>query len=298
MSNRIRYTRDDVTKNVFYQMPKFLLTGEFKNLNNDARVLYSVLKDRHELSLKNEWTNEKGEVYIIFSRVEMCEMLGLTEKTVRKAMNALKEYNLVEEEHIGFGKLNKIYLLTVNSTILPQRGKISRSVGGKFPVQEVENFPFIPYSNTDSNNKTNHSQRQGNGETIDNDLDNDFYDYESTKQKIHDNICYAHYQEHYKSDIGLINELVDCMLDVILTEGDTVKLNGENKNRQMVVSQYLKINPSDIELILSKYKEQSHKITHIHNYLKTMLYTVKQEQGHYYTNAVNADGWNDKVQEL
>jgi hypothetical protein len=39
---------NDVKNNRFYQMPKFLFEGEFKDkLNNDARVLYSLLRDRH-----------------------------------------------------------------------------------------------------------------------------------------------------------------------------------------------------------------------------------------------------------
>jgi hypothetical protein len=88
----------------------------------------------------------------------------------------------------------------------------------------------------------------------------------------------------------MVDELVNCMLDVILTEGDKVKINGELKSRPMVISQYLKINSRDIEHVLTKYREQRHKITHVHNYLKTMLYAVKQEANAGAENAVRADG--------
>jgi hypothetical protein len=80
------------------------------------------------------------------------------------------------------------------------------------------------------------------------------------------------------------------MLDVICSKGDTVKIGGEEKSRAMVKSQYLKVGYEDIEHILDRYKDQRHKITHVHAYLKTMLYTCKQENSHYYTNAVRADG--------
>ena len=116
------------------------------------------------------------------------------------------------------------------------------------------------------------------------------YDYDTIKQTIQNNIEYSHYVQHKRTDIELIDELIDCMLDVIFTNGDTVKINGEKKDRNMVINQYLKINSSDIDHVLDQYKEQHHKITHLHNYLKTMLYTVKQEQGHFYTNAVRVDG--------
>lgn len=117
------------------------------------------------------------------------------------------------------------------------------------------------------------------------------YDYNTYKKILQDHIEYNHYLTYRKNEIDLIDELVDCMLDVVCTNGTTVKINGEDKNRQMVIAQYLKINSSDIDFVLQKYKEQQHKITHIHNYLKTILYNVKQEAGHYYTNAVRVDGF-------
>lgn len=116
---------------------------------------------------------------------------------------------------------------------------------------------------------------------------NDFTTY---RQIIQDNIEYNHYLTYRSGDIEEVDELINCMLDVICTQGATVKINGEQKNREMVKSQYLKITSMDIDHILDRYKEQRHKITHVHAYLKTMLYTCKQENGHYYTNAVRADG--------
>jgi len=106
-----RYTATDVAATRFYQMPKFLFEGKLKELSNDARVLYALIKDRHELSLKNHWVNNNGEVFLIFTREEMQETLGLSENTVIKAVKNLREHGLIEEERQGLGKPNKIYLL-------------------------------------------------------------------------------------------------------------------------------------------------------------------------------------------
>lgn len=119
---------------------------------------------------------------------------------------------------------------------------------------------------------------------------NNLSDYKTYLQIIQENIEYNNYLHSNRGDLELIDELLSCMLDVICTEGDTVRINGEDKNRDMVISQYLKINSADIEHILDRYKSVHHKITHLHHYLKTMLYTVKQENGHFYTNAVRTDG--------
>lgn len=332
METRDRYTLNDIVKNTFYQMPKFLFTEEFKKLNNDARVLYSVLKDRHELSVKNKWTNENNEVYIIFSREEMCEALGLSENTILKAMNALKKYELIQEERQGMGRPNKIFLLTVKSPIIPHNRNNCGSSNSNFEGDKSQDLRNLPYINKTYDSDTNHSQRQT-GEFADEkteqnfspaiDIDNDNiitninnsenepdsasvptdntlnknatqtteinYTYDTAKQLIHKNIDYYFYKQHRNIEIDLIDELVDCMLDVMLTKSNTVKINGEDKDRQLVIRQYLKINSADIDLVSAKYKEQQHKITHIHSYLKTMLYIVKQENGHYYTNSVRVD---------
>ncbi len=71
MNNRIRYTVNDIENSQFYQMPKFLFRGEFKDLSNNARVLYCHLKDRHKLSMKNKWINKDNEVYLIYTREDM-----------------------------------------------------------------------------------------------------------------------------------------------------------------------------------------------------------------------------------
>ncbi|MCL2841690.1 MAG: helix-turn-helix domain-containing protein [Defluviitaleaceae bacterium] len=115
-------------------------------------------------------------------------------------------------------------------------------------------------------------------------------DYNAYREIVQENIHYSDFLISRPRDIEMVDELVNAMLDVICTEGTTVKINGEQKSRAMVKSQYLKIGYEDIEHILDRYKDQRHKITHVHAYLKTMLYTCKQENSHYYTNAVRADG--------
>ncbi|TAH60467.1 MAG: hypothetical protein EWM50_06580, partial [Gottschalkiaceae bacterium] len=114
MKNRVRNTVENIMNNRFYQMPKFLLEGEFKKLSNDARVLYSLLRDRHELSLSNNWVNEKNEVYLIFTREEMAELLGCSQPTLRKGIKQLIEAGLMEEERQGLNRPNIIFLTAVS----------------------------------------------------------------------------------------------------------------------------------------------------------------------------------------
>jgi len=107
------YTCQSVVINSFYQMPRFLTTGVFEGskLSNNARILYTLLLDRHKVSVKNGWFDENGEVYIFYKKEEMEKHLGLSKVTVIKVMRELKELFLVKEKKQGLNMPNKIYIL-------------------------------------------------------------------------------------------------------------------------------------------------------------------------------------------
>jgi len=109
-----RYTLDNVINTSFYKLPKFLFEGEFKNLSNDARLLYSLLFNEHDTALKNRWVNKNNEIYLIFTRDEMADMLACSKLTLRKTIDQLKQFNLVAEERLGLNKTNRIYLKYCN----------------------------------------------------------------------------------------------------------------------------------------------------------------------------------------
>jgi len=142
-----------------------------------------------------------------------------------------------------------------------------------------------------SENKPTYSQTQKINPKKKPEADNTpVYDYNAYKKIIHDNISYSHFKQHHQWDIKMIDELVECMLDVITTQSKRVKINSDFKDRQIVINKYLSLHASDIQHILLKYQEQTGKITHISSYLKTLLYTVKQERNSFYTNSFRAEG--------
>lgn len=114
--------------------------------------------------------------------------------------------------------------------------------------------------------------------------------YNTMKKILQENIQYDLLIEEHPFEIDIINELFTCMLDICLTKNSTIKINGEEKNTELVKSVYMKINSRDIEHIITQFKEIRHKVKYINSYLKTMLFTCKQENGHFYTNAVRVDG--------
>ena len=79
-------------------------------LSDKAKLLYIIILDRLKLSMKNNYTNDKNEVYLYLSRQEVQTILNCSDKTVTKAFNELISLELIFEERKAIGKNIKIYI--------------------------------------------------------------------------------------------------------------------------------------------------------------------------------------------
>ena len=110
MYSQKKFSVNDIYNNSFHQLPSFFFLEDFPKISDKAIILYSLLKSRHELSIKNRWFDKEGNVYLIMKREEMEKTLRSSDKTITKAINELKEYNLLIEVRQGKGWPNLIYL--------------------------------------------------------------------------------------------------------------------------------------------------------------------------------------------
>ena len=67
-----------------------------------------------------------------------------------------------------------------------------------------------------------------------------------TLDMIHENIGYEQFKQTYPGDIGLIDEFVNVMLDVLLSEGGVIRIYGVVKSRELVQSQLVKLEYADV----------------------------------------------------
>ena len=147
----IPYKANECLENIFYQIPKELFINPYyKNLSSDSKLLYALLLDRLSVSMKNEWIDEDGNIFLVFSRKEAQEKLNLSDKTATKAFKQLTSVKLIYEKRQGFRKNNIIYVGKINhistEKIMSRKNYDSRN--GNFTVQESENLRC-------SNNKYN-----------------------------------------------------------------------------------------------------------------------------------------------
>lgn len=105
------YKINETLQHSYYQMPQELFCNEkYRKLSIEAKVIYAFLLNRMNLSRINKWINEKGEIYLIYTRKEIQSKLNLSDKPVTRAFKELRETNLIKEEKQGFGKPNLIYI--------------------------------------------------------------------------------------------------------------------------------------------------------------------------------------------
>lgn len=158
----IPYKANEYLENVYYQIPKELFINPYyKDLNSDSKLLYSLLLDRLSISMKNNWIDEEGNIFLIFSRKEAQEKLNLSDKTVTKAFRQLSNVKLIYEKRQGFRKNNIIYVGKINhisnANIINRKNYDSRSV--KNTNKETENLR-LNNNKYNKNNYNNNSDRK------------------------------------------------------------------------------------------------------------------------------------------
>ncbi|MDA2875451.1 replication initiator protein A [Streptococcus pneumoniae] len=129
----------------FIKIPVVLIKDKaFSGLSMEAKVLYSIMKDRLKLSLKNNWIDEKG-VYIHLSIEELQKdyFVQLSKPTIIKRKKELVEFGLIELKK-QFNKSDKIYVNRLSSYIsknsLPTEVKNFNHISKNSLPTEVKNF--------------------------------------------------------------------------------------------------------------------------------------------------------------
>ena len=96
----------------FFQLPKVFFTNPlYKELSNDSKLAYAILHDRLQLSIKNQWVDQAGDIYFIYSNANLCKILNVSDRTVTKIKKELTKANLFISKKQGFNQVWVSYLM-------------------------------------------------------------------------------------------------------------------------------------------------------------------------------------------
>ena len=143
----------------FFKFPKpFIYDEKYKSLSNNAKMLYMLLFDRLELSLKNGWHDKEGNVFQYYTNEQLRIDLNCnSNNTIIKIKKELKDAGLMTEVRQGMNLPNRIYLDALNGSVESAFQEVQKVHLGsaKNAFQEVQKVHTIKTENTKTENNNN-----------------------------------------------------------------------------------------------------------------------------------------------
>lgn len=207
--------------------------------------------------------------------------LGISKDSYYKHFNLLKECGYIEafQEKDENGVFCRNVYTLVESIPCP-RNKDT------VPCPKLP-CPVLPYPvNQDTNNNSIKINSINNYQSV---SQTDGQPFTDVLSLIRENVSYEDLQTAYGGDMELIDEFIAIILDALLSDSKTVCINGENKPRELVKSNLMKLTYADMEHVLHQFKEHGERIRKKPQYILSMLYNSPMELNAHYTNWVRSD---------
>jgi hypothetical protein len=274
----------------FYRVPKVLFTREqFKQLSAEAKILYGIMLDKLDLSVKNKWGDEKGRVYIIYTIEQIMEDMNCADQKATKLLDELeKKCGLIERKRQGLGKPNLIFVKNfitgVEGSLMAQIQNRENHDSGAVNITTVD-YPKSRGINTNHNN-TENSDINPIQSGFDEDGISERNEYE------------RYFRESLSIDVLLRENLgeeetilgiLDLMVDVCCSKRSVIRIAGDDKPLAVVKSRFMKLNAEHIRYVLKCLSENTTRVRNIRQYLLTALYNAPATIRPFYQAWVNND---------
>ena len=269
----------------FFRIPKALFQEQrFQNLSTDAKTLYGILLDRMSLSVKNEWFDKKGRVFIIFTIEDVKRTLRCADNKATRLLRELEKFGLIERKRRGQGKPCLVYVK--NFSAESSKGSVKNrdnddSCGSKIACQDpVKSRGIKKKENKTEMNNTNpilsdESEKMKNRELLE--------EYFSRSLEI-DLLLRL-----YPDDEDTLYQIVNLLVDTCATNRKTLRIAGDDKPAEVVRSRFMKLNADHIRFVLKCLAENSNPIRNMKQYLLASLYNSPTTMQLSYQNQINHD---------
>ena len=269
----------------FFRIPKALFQEQqFQDLSTDAKTLYGILLDRMSLSVKNEWFDKKGRVFIIFTIEDVKRTLRCADNKATRLLRELEEFGLIERKRRGLGKPSLVYVKNFSAESSKERVKNrdnDDSCGSKIACQDpVKSRGIKKKENKTEMNNTNpilsdESDKMKNREPLE----------EYFSHSLEMNLLLRLYPD----DEDTLYQIVNLLVDTCATNRKTLRIAGDDKPAEVVRSRFMKLNADHIHFVLKCLAENSSPIRNMKQYLLASLYNAPTTMQLSYQNQTNHD---------
>ena len=269
----------------FYRIPKALFQeSRFQNLSTDAKTLYGILLDRMSLSVKNEWFDKKGRVFIIFTIEDVKRTFRCADNKATRLLRELEEFGLIERKRRGQGKPCLVYVKNFSAESSKESVKnrdYDDSCGSKIACQDpVKSRGIKKKENKTEMNNTNpilsdESEKMKNRELLE----------EYFSRSIEIDLLLRLYPD----DEDTLYQIVNLLVDTCATNRKLLHIAGDDKPAEVVRSRFMKLNADHICFVLKCLAENSSPIRNMKQYLLASLYNAPTTMQLSYQNQTNHD---------
>lgn len=269
----------------FMPVPLALFEEPYQNLlTSDAKLLYSFMLHRMGLSIRNHWIDELGRPYIIFTNATICDKLGCKKDKARKLLEELDSKN-------GIGLIDRVPGAKGGPEIIYVKNfirEINSGVDGKtVPLQNEKQEPVdisvdpdgkkqrVPIGKTDTNDKIiNYTDLSDNESShISRSKNQGEERADAYRKLIRKNIEYDNFMSYGRlCDKQVFDDLYEIICDVVCSDGDYIRIKGEQKPYDIVRKKFLEIGPLEMEYAIQHLSENTNAIRKPREYAITTLY--------------------------
>ena len=275
----------------FLRVPKILLQNDtFKGISAEAKLLYSILFDRTELSNRNGWRDDQDRVYIIFTIAEITESMNCGNKKAIQLLDELEhKAGLIERKRQGLGKPNLIYVKSFYRTV---------DKYGERHFQKCQNDTSGSVKATSLEVSESHSNKTNDKKTDLNDTDPSFLPGRESKR----NDAYAQYEAYFREELEIpiliqgnrteketLEGILDLLAETCSSRRKTIRIAGDDKPIEIVKGRLMKLNSLHIQYVLDCLKENTTYVRDMKQYLLTTLFNAPVTIDSYYQARVNHD---------
>jgi predicted transcriptional regulator len=271
------FTSGQGKKYRFYKIPRiFFVHPKFNKMSSGAKLLFGMMLSRVDLSRKNHWADKNGTLYIMYTYESIMKDLGVSRATVSELLKELKRFGLIRISRRGFGRPSKIYiadfmqLIDSNSQSQEEQKEAGQKLRKRLSREERHELRH----RRKEKEKPRRIRRKP-GEQYSLDYIREYYDYDAML------IDYPKYK-------GNIDSCMAILYEAFNSSKPTIRVCGELKDKDIVVSKLLMLSFLEIIYCIHKYEQQCTRIKNPSAYMLTLLYTAKEQMDLDVTNEVNS----------
>ena len=155
LMNGIRLTNYSVIPNTVCEM----------NISSTAKVIYSKLLNRAQLSASNGFVDGLGRAYVIYTVEDLSKELGKCNSTIKDNLRELTRVGLIEKKRSSKSRANMIFVKVPGTSIVGQfsacNGTENKPYKGSKTVPTSGGKPTPSYSNNNKKEIPNYEYREG-----------------------------------------------------------------------------------------------------------------------------------------